>query len=108
MEIVTPALPVRSTGRPLGSWWKWAFGSCPTVKAGVPLVKVNVNVSPETTADTIELDGGSGTDHVLEAWPEEVQLKLAVATGEVCAAVRVEVPQPDRSNTPRVATTARY
>jgi len=67
MAILTPALPDRSTGSPLGSTWNWALGSCSTVKAGVPLLNVSVNVSPETTADTIGLDGGSGTDHVAEA-----------------------------------------
>jgi len=76
------------------------------VKAGVPLVNVSVNVSPETTADTIGLDGGSGTDHVAEACPEEVQVKLVVGVGDACAAGGVEAPQADSSTRPRVATTA--
>ena len=76
------------------------------MKAGVPLVNVSVKVSPETTADTIGLDGGSGTDHALEACPEEVQLKLMVGAGDACAAVGVEAPQADSSIRPRVATTA--
>ncbi len=67
MAIRTPAFPDKSTGSPLGSTWKWGLGSCSTVKAGVPVLKVSVNVSPETTADTIGLEGGSGTDHVAEA-----------------------------------------
>jgi len=48
------------------------------VNAGVPLLNVRVNVSPETTADTIGLDGGSGTDHVGEAPPDDVQLGVEV------------------------------
>jgi len=48
------------------------------VKAGVPLLNVSVNVSPDATADTIGLDGGSGTDHVGEAPPEDVQLGVGV------------------------------
>ncbi len=78
MTILTPAVPFRSTGRPLGSTWKWALGNCWMVNAGVPLLNVRVNVSPETTADTIGLDGGSGTDHVGEAPPDDVQLGVEV------------------------------
>ena len=76
------------------------------MKAGVPLVNVSVNVSPETTADTIGLDGGSGTDHVPEACLEEEQLRLVVGVGDACATVGVEAPQADSSTRPRVATTA--
>jgi hypothetical protein len=76
------------------------------VKFGVPLLNLSVNISPETTADSIGLDGGSGTDHVVEAGPKDVQLRV-VGVGEGCAAVGLEAPQADSRTRPRVATGAR-
>ena len=76
-----------------------------TWNGGVPAVKLNVSVSPETVAETIGgivLGGGCGSGHDTEAVPVASQV-----AGEGCVAVGVVPPQAPRIARVRIGASSR-
>src|SRR5467141_974799 len=105
--ILTPEVPARSTGRPLGSAVKWALPTGVSSNCGVPDVNASFKVSPVASAATMAVEGDCGPGHDDEAAPDVVHVS-ATWLGEGCpAVVGVEAPQPESSASAKVSRSRR-